>query len=110
MKVKLFRSLQPNQVLCAERGVDLSAAQTVDLPTRDVLVVFDNEGDREFIGFGSAKADRFADCYISPDDLPEDTIRVSPSAVLLILQLAPHVSGRVSTAKALQSSLMASGA
>lgn len=66
----------------AERGVDLSAAQFVDLPTRDVLVVFDNEGDREFIGFGSAKANQFADCYISGNELPADTIRVSrhPSA------------------------------
>ena len=57
--------------------MDLSAAQAVDYPTRDVLVVFDNSGDREFIGFGSAKANQFADCFISADDLPADTIKVS---------------------------------
>lgn len=68
----------------AERGVDLSAAQEVDLPTRDVLVVFDNTGDREFIGFGSAKANEFADCFISAEHLPEDTVKAS--AFLATLQ------------------------
>ena len=98
--------MQPNQVLSAERGVDLSAAQTVDLPTRDVLVVFDNEGDREFIGFGSAKADKFADCYISPDDLPEDTIRVSPSAILPSHMPAPHTFGRCVECRGLEELMM----
>ena len=63
----------------ADRGVDLSAVQHVDSPTRDVLVIFDSTGDREFIGFGSAEANQFADCFISAAKLPEDTIRVSPS-------------------------------
>lgn len=56
--------------------MDLSAVQHVDLPTRDVLVIFDNSGDREFIGFGSAAGHEFADCFISADKLPEATIRV----------------------------------
>lgn len=55
----------------------MTAAQEVDLPTRDVLVIFDNSGDREFIGFGSAKANEFADCFISAEHLPEETIKAS---------------------------------
>lgn len=51
--------------------------QYVDRPTRDVLVVFDKTGDREFIGFGSASANEFADCFISAEKLPEGTFRVS---------------------------------
>ena len=51
--------------------------QFVERPTRDVLVVFDNEGDREFIGFGSAEANEFADCFIAADKLPEDTVKVT---------------------------------
>lgn len=69
----------------ADRNVDLTAAQNVDKPTRDVLVVFDNSGDREFIGFGSANADEFADCFISADDLPHDTIKVGVRAQTLVI-------------------------
>ena len=60
--------------------MDLSGSQYVDLPTRDVLVVFDNSGDREFIGFGSAEANQFADCYISAAELPQEAVQVSSSA------------------------------
>jgi len=81
------------QKLLEERGVDLSAAQFVDLPTRDVLVVFDNEGDREFIGFGSAKANQFADCYISGNELPADTIRNAKFFVTGTLGLAYPTTG-----------------
>lgn len=49
--------------------------QHVDSPTRDVLVIFDGSGDREFIGFGSASADQFADCFISADKLPQEAIK-----------------------------------
>lgn len=59
------------------------------MPTRDVLVVFDDSGDREFIGFGSAKAHEFADCFISADALPEDTIRVSSLELFLLKDLYP---------------------
>ena len=58
--------------------------QHVDSPTRDVLVIFDSTGDREFIGFGSAEANQFADCFISAAKLPEDTIRVSPSGCVTL--------------------------
>lgn len=74
--------------LLEERGVDLTAAQEVDLPTRDVLVIFDNSGDREFIGFGSAKANEFADCFISAEHLPEETIKNAQFFVTGTLGLA----------------------
>lgn len=60
--------------------MDLSGVQHVDSPTRDVLVIFDNDGDREFIGFGSAEADQFADCFISAEKLPAKKIQVRAAA------------------------------
>ena len=62
----------------ADLGVDLSGVQQNDKPTRDVLVVFDNEGDREFVGFGSATNGEFADCFLEADKLPHDAIKVAP--------------------------------
>ena len=71
----------------AERNVDVSAVQTVDRPTRDVLVVYDSDGDRQFVGFGGQN-DSFADCYISADQLPLDTLTNCAALVTGTLGLA----------------------
>jgi fructokinase len=81
------------QQLLEDRGVDLSAAQFVERPTRDVLVIFDSEGDREFIGFGSAEANEFADCYIAADKLPESTVKNAKFLVTGTLGLAYPKTG-----------------
>ena len=57
--------------------MDLSGLQQNTKPTRDVLVVFDDTGDREFVGFGSAKNEEFADCFLEADKLPKEAIKVS---------------------------------
>jgi hypothetical protein len=44
--------------------------------TRDVLVERSLEGDRNFAGFGKAAADEYSDCFIDPDLLPEDKLKV----------------------------------
>ena len=71
----------------AERGVDISGVQTVDKPTRDVLVVYDQDGDRQFVGFGGPN-DSFADCFISAEQLPLDTLRSCVAMVTGTLGLA----------------------
>ena len=71
----------------AERGVDISAVQTVDKPTRDVLVVYDQDGDRQFVGFGGPN-DSFADCFISAEQLPLDSLRSCVAVVTGTLGLA----------------------
>ena len=63
----------------AGRQVDLSAVQRNDRPTRDVLVIRDMSGDREFCGFGVAETTEYADCFIEPDRLPIEMIKVLPS-------------------------------
>ena len=68
-------------------GVDISGLQQNDKPTRDVLVVSDKDGDREFVGFGSAKNGEFADCFLEADKLPRDAIKAcAPLASLTV----PH--------------------
>ncbi len=67
--------------------MDVSAVQTVDKPTRDVLVVYDSDGDRQFVGFGGPN-DSFADCYISADQLPLDTLTKCAALVTGTLGLA----------------------
>lgn len=61
--------------------VDLSGLQQNDKPTRDVLVVFDEGGDREFVGFGSAKNGEFADCFLEAGKLPREAIKNASSLV-----------------------------
>ena len=58
------------------RHVDLTHVQRVPQPTRDVLVTRDEAGEREFSGFGAAKNDEYADCFIDADKVPESTIKV----------------------------------
>ena len=67
--------------------MDISAVQTVDRPTRDVLVVYDQDGDRQFVGFGGPN-DNFADCFISAEQLPLDTLRSCVAVVTGTLGLA----------------------
>lgn len=50
--------------LLIERGVDTSAVQRVQRPTRDILVVRKPCGDREFAGFGKARALLFSACSL----------------------------------------------
>ena len=67
--------------------MDVSAVQTVDKPTRDVLVVYDQDGDRQFVGFGGHN-DSFADCFISAEQLPLDSLRSCVAVVTGTLGLA----------------------
>ena len=62
---------------CGCRKVDLLSVQSVPEPTRDVLVTRDEGGEREFSGFGAAKNDEYADCFIDADKMPEPTIKAS---------------------------------
>lgn len=52
----------------------------MDLPTRDVLVVYDSNDDRQFVGFGGAN-ESFADTAISADQLPLDALQNSAALV-----------------------------
>lgn len=57
--------------------MDLTPVQRVPEPTRDVLVTRDEAGEREFSGFGAAKNNEYADCFIDADLIPEPTIKVN---------------------------------
>lgn len=61
----------------AGKGVDVSGIQRVAAPTRDVLVVFDKDGDRKFVGFGKTVTTKFADCFIDADKLPMEVLKVT---------------------------------
>lgn len=74
--------------LLQSRKVDLSAVQRVPEPTRDVLVTRDEGGEREFSGFGAAKNDEYADCFIDADKMPEPTIKNSTALVTGTLGLS----------------------
>ena len=50
--------------------------QRNEKPTRDVLVTFTNDNDRQFVGFGSAKNEEFADCFLEESKLPEEKLKV----------------------------------
>ncbi|KAK9853929.1 hypothetical protein WJX84_001400 [Apatococcus fuscideae] len=74
--------------LLASRNVDLTAVQRNDKPTRDVLVIRDLAGDREFCGFGVAETTEYADCFIDPELLPHDMIKEAGALVTGTLGLA----------------------
>ncbi len=59
--------------------MDLSAVKRTPQPTRDVLVTRSLDGDRTFSGFGKAKANEYADCFIDSATLPTDVLKVWPS-------------------------------
>ena len=56
--------------------MDTTEVQRNDKPTRDVLVTFTEENDRQFVGFGSAKNEEFADCFLEESKLPEQKLKV----------------------------------
>ncbi|PNW73509.1 hypothetical protein CHLRE_13g561850v5 [Chlamydomonas reinhardtii] len=62
--------------LCKERGVNVDGVQRLaDHPTRDVYVTRDDDGDREFAGFGlPGIGSEYADAHIDPERLPLDKI------------------------------------
>lgn len=70
---------QPNPVIIhplvpAECGVDVSGVQPRPEPTRDIYVVRDAKGDREFSGFGLDN-NAYCDCHLEADKLPLDAIK-----------------------------------
>lgn len=67
--------------------MDVGAVQRVERPTRDVLVVSDATGDREFVGFGGPN-DSFADTVIDVKSLPEDVLESASALVMGSLGLA----------------------
>ena len=67
--------------------MDVGAVQRVERPTRDVLVVSDAGGDREFVGFGGPN-DSFADAVIDAGSLPEDVLAHASALVMGSLGLA----------------------
>ena len=69
------------------RAWDVGAVQRVERPTRDVLVVSDAGGDREFVGFGGPN-DSFADTVINAGSLPEDVLAHASALVMGSLGLA----------------------
>lgn len=73
--------------LLKERDVDVSSVQLRSEPTRDVYVTRDEEGDREFAGFG-LPTDKYSDCFISKDNLPLDKIKSASYLVTGTLGLA----------------------
>lgn len=70
---KLFKLLQ-------DSGVKMHAVQRRDDPTRDVYVTRDEQGDREFAGFGRP-SEEYSDAYLDAGKLPVEEIK---SAALLI--------------------------
>lgn len=62
-------------VLVLEVGVMIDYVQRRSEPTRDVYVTRTSQGERSFVGFGNDNKS-FSDCFIDPDLLPENAIRV----------------------------------
>ncbi|GIL84205.1 hypothetical protein Vretimale_15840 [Volvox reticuliferus] len=69
--------------VCRERGVRLHAVQRPKgRRTRDVYVVRDATGDREFAGFGlPGTGEEYADAFIDQEELPLEELQ--PGAVLV---------------------------
>ncbi|GLC55392.1 hypothetical protein PLESTB_000982400 [Pleodorina starrii] len=65
--------------VCRDRGVRLHAVQRpAGRPTRDVYVVRDSTGDREFAGFGlPGTGEGYADAFIDPEGLPLGELRTA---------------------------------
>jgi fructokinase len=62
--------------LLSESGVDTSAVQRVDAPTRDVYVERTTTGDRVFAGFGMP-TEQYCDCFLDATAFPDDLMSVS---------------------------------
>jgi hypothetical protein len=53
--------------------------QRVAAPTRDIYVERKMDGDRVFAGFGRPSQE-YCDCFLDPDKLPEDILKVGGGA------------------------------
>ncbi|KAL6762476.1 Ribokinase-like protein [Haematococcus lacustris] len=73
--------------LIKSSGVRLDGLQRRDEPTRDVYVVRDDKGDREFAGFGRP-TEQYCDAFLDAAALPLEEIRGSAVLVAGTLGLA----------------------
>ncbi|MBO3458610.1 carbohydrate kinase [Aetokthonos hydrillicola Thurmond2011] len=75
--------------LLQEVGVDITGVQRhPTAPTRQVYVVRDQKGDRNFAGFGEYDTTEFADAFLKADLLPESLFQEADFLVLGTLELA----------------------
>lgn len=77
----------------ADRNVDTAYVQRNDHPTRDVLVTRSMDGDRTFAGFGAARTEEYADCFVDAAALPQEVIASADALVTGTLGLAYPGSG-----------------
>jgi fructokinase len=74
-------------------GVDITGVQYhATLPTRQVYVTRDANGERHFAGFGRVKTTDFADTALKADLLPENTFKNADYLVMGTLGLAYPLS------------------
>lgn len=70
-------------------GVNTAGLQyNSQVPTRQVYVTLDNNGERTFSGFGNRKPDQFADAYLQAEKLPALLFLEAEYLVLGTLELA----------------------
>ena len=73
------------------RGMDVDTRgvqRHPTVPTRQVYVLRDRDGERRFAGFGDRDPDSFADGFLQADALPEDIFATAEYLVLGTLELA----------------------
>jgi len=73
------------------KGVDVDSGvqRVAGAPTRDVYVIYNEQGDREFVGFGEGTpTEGFADCFLDASKLPEALIGSAGALVTGTLGLA----------------------
>jgi len=73
--------------LIKDRGMDTSAIQRPDAPTRDVYVERSVTNDRHFAGFGLNTKD-YCDCFLDKEHMPMDKIKGADVVVTGTLGLA----------------------
>lgn len=80
-----------------DKGVDVDTGGCVqrvpDKPTRDVYVIYNEQGDREFVGFGEGTpTEGYADCFLDAEKLPAELISSAGALVTGTLGLAYPVT------------------
>lgn len=82
------------KVLKAKKvDVDSSVQRVPDRPTRDVYVIYNKDGDREFVGFGeNTPTEGYADCFLDSARLPTALIESAGALVTGTLGLAYPVT------------------
>lgn len=80
--------------LLDEVGVDTTGVQRHDAPTRQVYVVRDLKGDRNFAGFGEYDTAEFADTHLKAEQLPQSLFQGADFLVLGTLEAAYPESER----------------